>query len=87
MSVELLSAGVVLALVLGLRAITLYVQHLPEAPLCPCCRAVTREIACDVIWLRLLPTFTATSYSECGRCGWSGRMRWRWAADSPRHGG
>lgn len=57
-----------------------YVWGLPEAPSCPTCCMVTRAAVVD----DLMPDFLLTSVSvtavrECTRCGWHGRMRWRWA--------
>lgn len=61
-----------------------YIQRLPVAPACPSCRAVTREI--DRSWLPLwvVQLLSTTYLGECTRCGWRGRMRWRWATRSVR---
>jgi hypothetical protein len=67
----------------------LYAYHarLPWAPSCPCCRAVTREVGSGWSALALVPSFASTSVSECGSCGWRGRMRWRWARERTEGGG
>lgn len=59
-----------------------YIQRLPVAPACPSCRAVTREI--DRKWLPAwaIHLLSTTYLGECTRCGWRGRMRWRWATRS-----
>lgn len=61
-----------------------YLQQLPEAPACPSCRAVTR--ATQVRWslAHAVPMLGTTFRAECTRCGWKGRMRWRWAPSSLR---
>lgn len=60
-------------------ALQLYLHRLPVAPACPACRATTRPVP-EILLARCLPAFLVTSRSECGRCGWRGRMRWQWAA-------
>lgn len=59
--------------------IRFYIRALPVAPACPCCSATTRQSYGAADALRFLPHLTATSLGECGRCGWRGRMRWKWA--------
>lgn len=71
-----LLAGVLVALPFLLQR---YVERLPVAPACPSCRSVTRETASRMPALHLLPSLAVTFVGECGRCGWRGRMRWRWA--------
>ena len=83
-SIQLVAAGLVLFLPIAVFATHRYVQRLPEAPLCPECRAVTRELGGACALLSLLPWFAATSRASCTRCGWRGRMRWQWAAHSAR---
>lgn len=61
-----------------------YLRQLPVAPACPSCRAVAREVNLSHSLLDLLPAFGRTFVAECIRCGWRGRMRWRWAADRAR---
>lgn len=56
-----------------------YVQRLPIAPSCPSCRAVTREAELRCLGASLRSFLPATYVGECGRCGWRGRLRWRWA--------
>jgi len=73
--------GIVL---LGLLAVALpllvgrYLWRLPEAPACPECRAVTLAAASRAGWVPLSRVVPVT-VRECSRCGWRGRMRWRWA--------
>ncbi|MDB4947786.1 MAG: hypothetical protein JWM27_435 [Gemmatimonadetes bacterium] len=61
-------------------AVLHYVHRLPVAPECPRCRAVTAERPRGTALDRLCGALAATPVRRCGRCGWSGRMRWRWAA-------
>lgn len=78
--------GALLAfLVLPSLLLQVYFQRLPTAPQCPSCRAVTRQVR---EWLLLwwVPSLTATSRGECTRCGWHGRMRWKWATRSAGRG-
>lgn len=72
------------ALLAGVVALGHYVQRLPVAPACPCCSAVTRVNHSGPDPLRFVPHFVATSLGECTRCGWSGRMRWKWATRTAR---
>jgi hypothetical protein len=67
-----------------LAALCQYVQRLPVAPACPCCSAVTRMTHSGPDPLRFVPHLVATSHGECTRCGWSGRMRWKWATRTAR---
>lgn len=61
-----------------------YVQQLPVAPACPACRAVTRAEPFRWSLAHVLPLLGTTYRAECTRCGWRGRMRWRWAPKSLR---
>jgi len=61
-----------------------YVQRLPVAPTCPSCRAVTRESGARAWAAQIVPALAVTFVGECSRCGWRGRMRWRWATRSAR---
>ena len=57
-----------------------YLNRLPYAPECPHCRAVTAQRAGGPgPWDRLWSGIAATPVRRCTRCGWQGRMRWRWA--------
>lgn len=56
-----------------------YVGRLPEAPECPGCFAVTRMAEGGWLPSFLHRRFPITAVRECTRCGWRGRMRWRWA--------
>lgn len=56
-----------------------YLERLPEAPACPSCRTVTRDAGTDGWAAHLAPVLLVTIVRECSRCGWKGRMRWRWA--------
>lgn len=55
-----------------------YAAGLPEAPACPQCHAISREAHGWAVE-RLFTRVSATAVRECARCGWRGRMRWRWA--------
>lgn len=61
-----------------------YVAGLPDAPSCPTCRGVTQTTARGWLPDRLLSTAMLTAVRSCTRCGWRGRMRWRWAEDRVR---
>lgn len=64
-----------------------YVQRLPVAPACPSCRAVTRAVDRECLAASLRSLLPSTYVGECGRCGWRGRLRWRWATRRVRHDG
>lgn len=75
-----LFAAVLLALALAAPLlVSAYIQRLPVAPACPTCRAVTRHSDRHWIAVQLFSVLPATFVGECTRCGWRGRMRWRWA--------
>lgn len=61
-----------------------YFQRLPVAPSCPLCRALTRERESRWGALPVVTLLPTTYLGECTRCGWHGRMRWRWATRSVR---
>ena len=61
-----------------------YVRRLPVAPACPCCSATTRQFTHAGDFFRFVPQLTATTLGECTRCGWRGRMRWKWATRAER---
>ena len=64
-----------------------YLSRLPYAPECPHCRQVTAQrTAAGRGWDRLYAALAATQVRRCTRCGWQGRMRWRWAVQGA-HGG
>jgi len=80
---EQLLAAVVLALLLAIPLlIEKYVRQLPVAPICPSCHAIAREVQLACSLLDLFPAFGKTFIGECARCGWRGRMRWRWAPET-----
>lgn len=85
MNAFMLGALLAAALVAAPFAVHLYLQRLPVAPSCPSCRATTRAVGARG-WLALdsLPALMATYIGECARCGWRGRLRWRWATDKVR---
>jgi hypothetical protein len=87
MTMMLLVAGLLTALMMsGTSLLSRYVQNLPEAPACPSCQRVTRQaIASRIVYL--LPMLEMTALRECHRCGWRGRMRWRFASDPVRYRG
>lgn len=55
-----------------------YVAALPDAPVCPACRAVTGQPGRTTGLDRALARLGGAA-RECPRCGWAGRMRWRLA--------
>ena len=79
MSIDFWTIGVILAVLLVPAMVQLYLQRLPVAPACPACRRTTRPVEGGAA-ARLLPALASTTLGECTRCGWRGRMRWRWAA-------
>jgi hypothetical protein len=79
MSIDIWPVGVVMAVLLVPVMLQLYVHRLPVAPACPTCRTTTRSLP-ECLPMRWVPPLAATSVGECTRCGWRGRMRWRWAA-------
>jgi hypothetical protein len=68
-------------------AVAQYLTRLPWAPSCPHCRAVTAQSGggstLDRVWVAL----ATTPVRRCTRCGWQGRMRWRWATQRAHPGG
>jgi hypothetical protein len=61
-----------------------YLERLPDAPVCPGCRALTRGPD-TVGWLALLlPALSHTVIRECLGCGWRGRMRLRLVPEGAR---
>lgn len=56
-----------------------YLSHLPDAPHCPACRAVTAERLRPSSLDRWLARLGGADLRTCPRCGWIGRMRWRLA--------
>ncbi|MBA4156306.1 MAG: hypothetical protein H0X65_02395 [Gemmatimonadetes bacterium] len=85
MFILLFALGTVAALLLP-SVIQRYVRQLPDAPLCPGCRALTAERGETELTAVLLPMLAATVICECARCGWSGRMRLRLAPEGARRG-
>ena len=79
MNIDFWTIGVVVAVLMVPAMVQLYVHRLPVAPSCPTCRRTTRPMS-EWQVARLVPALAATSLGECTRCGWRGRMRWRWAA-------
>jgi hypothetical protein len=62
-----------------------YVAALPEAPVCPTCRAVTGQPGRTTGLDRALARLGGAA-RECPRCGWAGRMRWRLAPQGADRG-
>jgi hypothetical protein len=58
-----------------------YLWSLPYAPECPACKCVTGQTTRTSRVDRLLARRASVSARHCPRCGWSGRMRWRLAAE------
>jgi len=69
-------------------AVTVYAMHhlahLPYAPDCPACRGVTSQPARTSRLDRFLSRCGGAAPRRCSRCGWTGRMRWRLAAQHSR---
>jgi hypothetical protein len=63
-----------------------YLRALPDAPLCPGCRALTHGADGPGIVGLVLPALAATVIRECVACGWRGRMRLRLASEGARRG-
>lgn len=61
-----------------------HLAHLPYAPECPTCRATTAQPSRTSRMDRVLARFSGADTRRCPRCGWSGRMRWRLAAERAR---
>jgi hypothetical protein len=80
---EMIGAAVMAMLLAAPLLIDRYLRELPTAPACPCCRATARQIERGSA-IALIPGFGPTFLAECMRCGWSGRMRWKWARDAIR---
>jgi hypothetical protein len=64
----------------GMAAIAWAAQRLPYAPHCPRCRGLTAGQAARQRVDRLWAMALATPVRRCEQCGWTGRMRWRVAA-------
>ncbi|HYR10506.1 MAG TPA: hypothetical protein VEQ60_22210 [Longimicrobium sp.] len=58
-----------------------YLWSLPYAPECPTCKCVTGQPPRTSRVDRLLSRGAPVSARHCPRCGWTGRMRWRLAAE------
>jgi hypothetical protein len=57
---------------------------LPYAPDCPTCKCVTAQPIRPRRIDRALAQMGGAEVRQCPRCGWSGRMRWRLAAERVR---
>jgi hypothetical protein len=64
-----------------------YLNRLPFAPECPQCKGVTSEEGRPALLDRLHTPLAGAPVRRCHRCGWQGRMRWRWAHQHARHRG
>lgn len=74
--------AVAMAVLLGASYLAAnYLWSLPYAPECPACKCVTSQPARSSRVDRLLARRASVSARHCPRCGWSGRMRWRLAAE------
>ena len=80
MQIQWLAAALAVLLLLAHRLLQRYRERLPLAPTCPHCRALTRPLGSGELLARLLPLLADTCRGECVRCGWRGRMRWKWAS-------
>lgn len=77
-SIILLVATIAATVLAGLPLLQAYLAHLPEAPSCPTCQGMTRQA--DERWIStVLSSYSTTARRACSRCGWAGRMKWRWA--------
>ncbi|MEX2582741.1 MAG: hypothetical protein WD766_05685 [Gemmatimonadota bacterium] len=83
---EFLAAAVMALLLAAPLLIDRYLRQLPIAPACPSCRSVAREVSLARSIVDVLPAFGRTFIAECARCGWRGRMRWRWAPHAAGNG-
>ena len=73
---------ITLAVLLGASYLAAnYLWRLPYAPECPACKSVTSQRARTSRVDGLLARRASVSARHCTRCGWSGRMRWRLAAE------
>ena len=79
MDLTLLAAALAAVALAAPFLLLAYVQRLPVAPACPTCRAVTRAVDRECLAGAARSLLPATYVGECGRCGWRGRLRWRWA--------
>lgn len=79
MDLSLLTAALAALALAAPFLVAAYVQRLPVAPACPSCRAVTRAVERECLVAPVRSLLPSTFVGECGRCGWRGRMRWRWA--------
>lgn len=61
-----------------------HLAHLPYAPECPTCRAMTAHPVRTSRMDRVLARCGGADPRRCPRCGWTGRMRWRLAAERAR---
>jgi hypothetical protein len=84
MNAGILTLLLVTALLAAPYLVHQYVARLPWAPTCPSCRAVTREVLSRWSPIEFMPSLASTSLSECGVCGWRGRMKWKWARETFR---
>jgi hypothetical protein len=83
MGFELIGLSLLAMLMAAPLLIERYLRRLPPAPACPCCHAVAR-VTDRTSALAWVPGFAPTFLAECVRCGWAGRMRWKWARDAAR---
>ena len=84
LNVQIFVTGLAALLVALPFVLNRYLQRLPSAPICPACQAVTRERPSGGWVAHAWPALAMTVVRECVRCGWAGRMRWRWATRSVR---
>jgi hypothetical protein len=87
MNAEILGVAVMAAMLAAPLLIERYLRQLPPAPACPDCRAVARAIIAEGLLTGWVPEISRTFLAECSRCGWRGRMRWRYATRAARKDG
>jgi hypothetical protein len=85
MSLTLLLVGA-FTLVMLPNLVDRYLQRIPDAPLCPGCRSLTRGGNGPGLLAMILPALAATVVRECSACGWRGRMRLRLAPEGVHRG-
>lgn len=79
MSQEILSFALLAIVMAAPLLLDRYLRQLPVAPACPSCNSVASQVEGACSLALLLPALAKTFLAECARCGWRGRMRWRWA--------
>lgn len=87
MSLTILLVVAAMLLTAGSYLAVHYVVSLPYAPDCPACKCVTAQPVHPGRIDRLFAHVGGADVRHCPRCGWSGRMRWRLAAERVKRKG